>query len=491
MLEERQDTRESTWTLRDLLVILFKHKLKIGIVFFAIVVAVTAVSFFLPPIYEAKSSVLVKFGREYLYRPEVGEKNPVISYGQTNQEEILNSEIEIIASRDLMGKVIDAVGLENLYPSLSHKSFPPGITRRDAAIVHFGKMLSVEGVKKSNVMKVSFRHEDPRLAARVVNLLVDFFKEKHLQVYSDPQSSFLDKQLTEYRRRLEESENSLQTFKQTQSVYSLDEQRRLMLDQRMRLDNTYKETQNIVRALKEKLRSLRMQIKALSEDGNTFAPSEQGNIITETKAKLLQLQLKEQDLLVRYKEEIPLLRDVRKQIQMTKDFLKEQEKDVTSKVRTGNVVFQEAEKERVKSEADLNAHQARLASLAAQIARVDVELRRLDGKEKRFLELKRDAASNEKNYQNYLEKFEEARISEDMNRKKMANISVVQAAAVPMQPVKPKRMFNIIAAILLGAAIALGLAFLSEYLGHTFNTAQDVEKRLGLPVLTAVTRQRA
>jgi len=40
----------------------------------------------------------------------------------------------------------------------------------------------VEGIKKSNVIQVSFQHEDPRDAAEAVNLLVDFLTEKHLQV---------------------------------------------------------------------------------------------------------------------------------------------------------------------------------------------------------------------------------------------------------------------------------------------------------------------
>ena len=104
----------------------------------------------------------------------------------------------------------------------------------------------------------------------MVNLLLDSFKEKHLQVYSDPKSSFLEEQLGEYRQKLKTSEDTLQTFKQTQGVYSLDEQRKLMLEQRMKLDTTYKETQNNIQELQEKLRSLKAQARTMAEDGNTF-----------------------------------------------------------------------------------------------------------------------------------------------------------------------------------------------------------------------------
>ena len=128
---------------------------------------------------------------------------------------------------------------------------------------------------------------------------------------------------------------------------------------------------------------------------------------------------------------------------MTSDFLNAQEKDVNSKVRTGNLVYQDVEKERIKAEAELRAQEAKLASLGPQIARVDIDLRTLDRQEKGFQDLKRETAINEANYQVYVQKYEEARISDDMNSKRMSNISVIQAAAVPTEPIKPKKLLNI------------------------------------------------
>ncbi len=492
MIDERRDTEEQSGTLRDLLTILFKHKTKMIAVFFGIVVAVALVSFLLPPTYEAKSSLLVKFGREYLYHPEVGDKSPMVSLGQLSQDETLvNSEIEILTNRDLMEKVIGVVGVKKLYPDIAGRTYSHGVTPKDVAIVRFGRKLTVEGVKKSNVINVGFQHKDPYLAAQVVNLLLDNFKEKHLQVYSGAKSSFLERQLAEYRQKLKASEDALQAFKQGQAVYSLDEQRNLMLRQRVELDTAYKETQNSIRGLQEKLRSLKAQGSAIMANGNAFAPSEQGKIITDAKSKLLDLQLREQELLARYKENNRLVTDVRKEIGMAKDFLKTQEKDVTSKTMSGNLVYQEAEKERIKAEADLRAQQAKLASVGPQIIRVDGALKDLDRQEKGFQALKRETAINEANYQVYVQRYEEARISDDMNRRKMANISIIQAAAVPTEPVKPKKALNIAVSILLGALSALGAAFLSERFGHTFGTVQDVERRLGLPVLTSVTALHA
>ncbi len=505
MRDERQETGARAGTLRDFLSVLFKHKAKILAVFFSVVITVTVGSFLLSPSYQAKSSILVKLGREHLYNPEVGDRGPVISLGQSSPyqtEETLNSEMEILNSRDLADRVITTVGIEKLYPDLfeppswvskARMFFAPKgviVTPKHLAIIRFRKKLLVEDVKKSNVINISFQHKDPHLAAQVVNLLVDYFKEKHLQVFSDPKSSFLEEQLAEYHRKLTTSEEALQSFKQVQGVYALDEQRNLMLRQRVELDTDYKGTQNNIRELQEKVRSLKEQSRAVVEDGNTFTFSEQGKILTDAKSKLLDLRLKEHELLVKYKEESPPVTDVRKDIRMTEAFLAAQEKDVSSQVRTGNLVYQEVEKERVKAEADLRAQEAKLASLGPQIVRVDSELKHLEGNEKEFQDLKRDTTTNERDYLTYKEKWEEARISDDMDRRKMANISVIQAATVPAKPIKPKKVLNIALSMVLGAVSALGAAFFSEHLGHTINTARDVEQRLGLPILTSVTRSR-
>jgi len=169
------EQKNQTGSLRDILTILFKHKYKILIIFLATVITVTVGSFLLPPTYEAKSSLLVKFGREYVYRPEVGERSSNVGLIPLNQEEVINSEIQILTSRDLVEKVINTLGIEKIYPDLLEKP-PEGIPPLEVAIRNFEKTLSVEGVKKSNVIQVSFQHREPQVAANAVNVLVDRLK---------------------------------------------------------------------------------------------------------------------------------------------------------------------------------------------------------------------------------------------------------------------------------------------------------------------------
>jgi len=363
---------------RDFLTILFKHRSKVSVIFLATVLTAILWSFLIPPAYEAKSILMVKIGKE-------------------STEEVVNSEIRILSSRALIEKALATLKVETVYPDLA-RTPPSGMTPLQAAVPAFGKNLTVEGVRKSNVIEVSFRHKDPRVAARAVNLLVDDYKEKHLQVFSDPQSSFLEQQLAEYEQKLKQSESRMEAFKRENRIFSPEEQRSLLLKQ--------------------------------------------------------------------YQEEKLLAENTRKEIRLARESLREQE---TAKTR-----------------ADLNSLNARAAALTKRLGTLENEIRSFDLLDNEFQKLKREVASNEEKYRTWLQRVEEARVSEEMNRKKMADIRVIQVADVPAKPITPKKGWNLLLGMLLGAVAGLGVAFLSEYISESFSTPGIAGKQLALPVLATI-----
>ncbi len=471
--------------LREFLTVLFKHKSTILLTFVTVVATVTIGSFLWPPTYEAESRLLVKFGRENIYRPEVGgDRSQILS---SNNEEVLNSEIKILTSQDLIERVVKTLTVEALYPKFV-ESPPRRGTPLDAAIEQFGKDLSVEGIKKSNVIEISLQHKDPRMAAKALNLLVDLFKVKHLQAYSDSKSSFLEQQFAAYDQRLKESENSLEAFRQKHRVFSLDEQRTLLLRQRTELDTAYKSATNQVSEVRERLASLKRQMQGVPEDVPLYTETaERYKTLDDAKTQLLMLQLKEQELLRKYKETNQLVVNVRQELRIAQDFIRQQEEAIKERVRTGkNVVYQTLEGELIKVQAELPSQEAKAAALRGQVAQLDAEIQGLDLREKELDTLKREFAVSERNYKTYLEKVEEARISEDLNRQKSANISVIQEATVPVDPIKPKKRLNIALGIILGTVAGLGLAFVAEFTSQGMSTPEEAERRLGLPVLATI-----
>lgn len=476
--------RTTTNSARDFVTVLFKHKVKIASVFFAVVLTALVGSFLMTPTYEAKTSILMKIGREHLNRSDLGDNSP-LNYN-LRQEEIINSEIQILTNRDLLERVVTGVGVDKMYPEIAKSKMSAGIKPVDVAVKKFKDNLAVTAVRKSNVVEISFRHEDPRMAATALNTLVELFKEKHLQVFSDPRSSFFESQLVEYDQKLKASADKLEAFKQKNGVYSLEEQRTLLLRQRSDLDTAYKASQHMIEDLQKRVATLKSQFRTISNSDEHYTTTERDRVVTETKSRLLALQLNEQELRRKYRDDSRLVQNNRDEIAMVEKFLKEQEADIRKKAKSNSPIYQGVEAEMLKAEADLNSQRARSAAIHKQLGQVDGEIRSLDLREKDMQNLKREYVMNEKNQQIYRDKAEEARIAEDMNKRKLANISVIQQAVPPLEPVSPKKKINLALGMVIGMIAALAIAFLSENLSQTISTPGSAEKRLGLPVLAVI-----
>ncbi|WP_077358741.1 YveK family protein [Virgibacillus halodenitrificans] len=77
------------------------------------------------------------------------------------------------------------------------------------------------------------------------------------------------------------------------------------------------------------------------------------------------------------------------------------------------------------------------------------------------------------------------KISDIMN---VDNVSVLSQAELSENPspVAPNPMLNIAIAIVVGAMVGVGISFLLEYLDNTITTEEDIEKKIGLPVLGVI-----
>jgi capsular exopolysaccharide synthesis family protein len=70
------------------------------------------------------------------------------------------------------------------------------------------------------------------------------------------------------------------------------------------------------------------------------------------------------------------------------------------------------------------------------------------------------------------------------------NVSMVEEARVPSEPIGPPRGRNIIIALLLSLGIGVGLAFLLDYLDDTLKTIEDVDRHIHLPTLALIPAPR-
>lgn len=504
-----------TVSLRDFLTVFFKYKNSILLFWGVVLITVFIGNQIMAPTFEAESSVMVNFGREYLYIPEIGKQPP---YNYYDRSGLINAEIEILASRDLAEKVIHAVGVDRLYPleksrggafisklqrsvkTLLDKLFSgerAGLSRAEKrlaeAIDEFAKNLSVLGSKESNVIRIIFQNGDPEVAAEAVNILVERYQEKHLEMFRDKQlTGFLEGMVKKYQAALQESEQKLEAYKKKHGALALNLEEEILIRQRGEFDSLWKNTKIEVNAARARLASFEEQIRSMSETSPLFSETaERDRVIDNTKAELLSLKLKEKELLGTFKENSTQVRNIRERIQLVESFLEEQQTTKQSTVRVGlSLAYQEIEHQMVVTRADLMALQAKSESVKEKLAMIDDDLNAYLSNEQIVRHLVRQRQINEENYLAYSEKFEDARINGAMDDQVMTNIRVVHRADVPYEPVKPRKVLNLLVAMILGGLGGIGIAFYRNFLDQGINTPENLERLVGLPVLTTISLKK-
>lgn len=435
-----------------------RHRIRVLTGLVATVVVVMGVTSLLTPVYESESRLLVKFGREYVYTPEVGDQSVNMSVNRERQTAQLNTELEILRSRDLISDVVTNLGVNALYPGISDQARPSAPSQLASAVSRFASSLLAERIRDADVLRVTFRHSDPELAARALSLLVERFRAKHLEAFGEAQATaFLEDKVSDIRKQLQNAEDQLKQFQKETKAFSADDQRTLLLQQRRDIESSLKAARNEIAALQQKLAYLRSEKEKAA--AGTRVASEQNKAVADARAQLLELRLQEQKLLSSFSESSRPVESVRKQIQLVEQFLEQQ------RAAIGQGEFAEdLEKQIVGLTGELHSQEARRDNLLGQLRQLDEQIGSVTDRGAEYRSLVREREASEKAYQAYAQKLQEFRTFQEMDAQNIANINVIQSATVPLRPIWPRKRLNLMLSVLLGLGVGIAWGFAVDFL---------------------------
>src|SRR5580704_6176442 len=169
-----ENARTASPTLRDFLAMAFRHRRLITLAFVGIFIGAVLAAILLPAQYEAHTMFLVKHERVDPVVTSEPNAMPQLSSDVVSEED-LNSEVELIKSRDLLQKVVETCGLQLSKRSFWNSFLPSMAGRTDLripkAVRSLEADLKVEPLKKSNLIEVTYASTDPELSARVLTTL--------------------------------------------------------------------------------------------------------------------------------------------------------------------------------------------------------------------------------------------------------------------------------------------------------------------------------
>lgn len=513
-------------TIRDICYILFRHQGKFLLFFLIVMVPVALWTFITPELYQSNAKILVRLGRESVTLDPTATTGPFISISQSRENEI-KSELEILKSQELVESVVDTLGpsvflrkdetikgnTKASHPSNEMKGevstkthsasmsviglfgdlrFGKRLSDRDQAILEVSKNLEIEALKNSNIISISFKAKDRKLAQGTVETLIAFYLDKHINVHRTAGSyEFFTEQTDQFKNTLFQAEDNLRELKNKAGIASLEEQRRVLLKRLGDLQQEVEGTEAALVASKAKVEAMEKTLKNLPEtlvvQETSGYPNQGADLMRD---RLYSLQIKEQDLLSKFTEESKPVQEIRRQISEAQALLSQEERTRTQVTKGLNEAYKQTQLALLGERATVSSLQSKLQEQQIQLKGARSEIKTINNNDTQLGQVEREMAIQEVNYRKYIEKLEQARIDHALEIGKISNISIVQPATYPTKSIWPIKNLILGLGFLLGIMGGVGLAFFFEFIDHSLKRPEDVERRLELPTLATIPHLR-
>lgn len=454
---------ETTLGLRDIIKIVKKRRKVILYTFFGFVALATLISFVLPPTYESETNLRVK-------QPK-GLANSLLAdlpMGTSSAtKQLMSTYAEILKSRTVIQEVVEK--------TQSDKEELPDY---DEML----KRITTQPVKDTEILKVKVTAKTPEEARNVADTLVSTFSNRLTFLARSEQSvvrQFIGERLKESKVDLEKAEADLQKYKSEQKITDPDIETKALVDSLASINKLAAENAVTMAAAQGKLANSNQQLAA--EKPGFIADN---LLIQQYKIKLAELEVSLVEQTQKYTDKHPQVVATRAAIQETESRLTaETNRVINAEAPSMNPIHQGLLQNRIMSEAQIAASTAQQGAIDSIIKSNEQNLGKLPVKEQGLVKVMRDAAVAQEIYVMLAKRHEEARISEVMQP---TDIQVIDIATLPDEPIKPKKVINIIIAAMLGLFMGIGTAFVLEYMNKSIKTAEDVQQYLGLPVIGSI-----
>lgn len=420
--------------------------------------------------------------------PKVVSLDPL--QGVSNIMYFYQTQYDIIASRSVISAVIDKLKLEQhpvflkAIPALNEEEAETSSLRslitdseamnhdkeqklllRDKVIQYVSNNLTVKGAKNSQIINVSYESPDPALSAKIANAISDAYIEKGFEAklaLNKNASQWLNKRLSSLRQKLEKSEDTLRRYQQKES----------MVNTKSSASITSSKIGGITEALikaqaqRAEIEIRYQQVEQVKKSGKSLESLPvvlENKFIQSLKQEQVKLSRLFSELSERYGDKHPKMISIKADLKVADQRLNHEVNKVIDGV--------------YRSYENAVANVEKLKALSQQ---TQTESRTYQAKEFELAKLERDVAANRQLYDVFMTRFKETSSTGD---NEVTNVTIVDYARPALFPSKPKKKLIVAAALFAGLFLGVLLAFLLEYLENTFRTPEDVEHKLGLPLL--------
>lgn len=460
---------------KEFIFILWRYRLWVTLAFCLTVAASMFAVWRMTPVYEATAKILIVQSDPTLRNLFEDQLESSVTFARDSNP--INTNSELLKTNELLQSTIREAGLRD------PKTGKPMDYRK------FAMDVKVTPLKGTDLIKVSYQHTDPREAARVLNILCRRYAHENVTSNREEATetlSFLEAQIGEVSGELDRNDQALENFKTQNRTFDLSAELRHASEGASRLDGEVRDNRVAIQEARARVRLLSEKLDLSPEQALQDLAISSNPSMQRLQAELVSAQTNP-IFTSGLQEDHPQILAARAQIKR----LEQAVADEAARIVGRNVeptVGRTLDPAHEKMAQDLIEHQITLISAKVRQTALDAQrkvyfdqVQRLPKTEQMLAKLSRDREFNTELYKMLLKRREQARVAKAMN---IGNVRVIQEAEVPNAPIKPNKPQSLVAAIMVGAILAAGLALGLDHFDDTLRHESRTRDALGAIPIT-------
>jgi len=355
--------------------------------------------------------------------------------------------------------------------------------------------ITIDGGK--GLIKISYRDSDPMRAYITTKRIAELFiEEGENSKINESQAAydFIEKQVNEYLEKLTKVEEQLREFRSNNpdARPGLETE---VANRITRLTGDIEKTHLELREAMIRSESLKKQLSG--EAAITISQSKEGQYrlkIADLQEQLETLRLDYQDTypdIIRLKHRIE---DLKLSMNAEIEVLNEAKSKAASSGGVYmdesivlNPLYQKLRSDASKSETQIATLHARMNEMNKMLENEYERAKRIHGGEASLAKLTRNYQVNQEIYQDLLHRMERARVSKNLDRENQGlTFKIQEPAKIPLIPTGIRFLHFMIAGLILGVMIPIGLIYFMIQVDPKIRFSQIISKDLDLPLLAEI-----
>ncbi|WP_052055784.1 polysaccharide biosynthesis tyrosine autokinase [Myxosarcina sp. GI1] len=425
--------------------------------------------------YQAEGQLLFKRNSAAALTDVVGEKVGTLEPLLVNQTP-LSTQIEVITSEPVLQQVIDRLKLKD---DAGEPIDPQDLEKK----------LSIDLVGGSDVVDITYKDADPKLASNVVNTLMDVYLQQQVRNnQSEPATArnFIDRQLPNVETKVSQAESNLESFRTKNNIVDIKEEKRNMVSDlgaiNQQISTTGSELQGVnaqASALQSQLGLDLQQAIAINQLGSSPVVVSILDQLTTTETQLA----KERQ---RFKDNHPSVASLEEKKASLNGQLEEivaqsvgRGVNVSQGVFRGNELRENQLETFISLKIEELSLQRQVGALYSYQQNYLQRAKQLPSLEKKEQELLRKVESSAKTYTTLLDSLQQAKLAEVQQS---SNAEIVELASVPKDGSSGRLPLLALGAIL-GAFLANVSIILLEMQDRSLKSVGEIKKKFPYNVL--------